>query len=209
MFLDETKTMGLFYACMCNCVAPEYVFRHNFLLNQTKLELANRYRLVLSEISSFYSDANDQVNFERRPHDNHLTLWEIFLGKNSIGKSALDWLTESSENLLERRCEMDGTLAATKIIIASHLFERTTGRRPQTLDELVPDFLASVLLDPFDGNPFRYNPDKGVIYSVGTSLKDLGGLVFAPDSEPSESMLELVKDNPWKGDNAVFHIWDF
>ena len=92
---------------------------------------------------------------------------------------------------------MDGSLAATRIIVACHLFERETGRRPQTLDELVPGYLAAVPLDPFDGQPFRYKPEEGVIYSVGKSLQDLGGASRALDGQ-----------SPWDGDNAVFPIWE-
>ena len=52
-----------------------------------------------------------------------------------------------------------------------------TGRLPDTLDELVPAYIPSVLLDPFDGQPLRFQHlDKGyVVYSVGQDLTDNQG----------------------------------
>jgi len=90
---------------------------------------------------------------------------------------------------------MDASLIATKITIACHLFQRETGRKPQTLDELVPGYLPSVPSDPFDGQPFRYKPGEGVIYSVGEGLKDLDGYSRYPES-------------PRKDGNMVFKIWE-
>ncbi|MCL1921632.1 MAG: hypothetical protein FWG50_11285 [Kiritimatiellaeota bacterium] len=100
---------------------------------------------------------------------------------------------------MTNRCRMDAHIAATKIVIACHLFQRETGRRPGTLGELVPSYLPSVPLDPFDGKPFRYKPGEGIIYSVGEGLEDLDGAA-ANSGYPS---------NPWWGDkNAPFKIWD-
>jgi hypothetical protein len=49
------------------------------------------------------------------------------------------------------------------------------GVLPDSLSELVPEFFPQVPLDDFDGRPFRYLPEKKIIYSVGPCLKDLGG----------------------------------
>ncbi len=46
---------------------------------------------------------------------------------------------------------------------------------PSTLAALVPEYLPAVPVDPFDGQPLRYDPARGLIYSVGTDLKDNGG----------------------------------
>ncbi len=48
---------------------------------------------------------------------------------------------------------------------------------PENLNELVPQFLPTVLADPFDGQPLRYHRlAKGyVIYSVGQDGHDDGG----------------------------------
>jgi len=58
---------------------------------------------------------------------------------------------------------------------------------PDTLDQLVPQFLAAVPADPFDGNPLRYrkeSPAGYVIYSIAKNKIDDGGKSKegAPDS---------------------------
>ena len=47
--------------------------------------------------------------------------------------------------------------------------------RHRPLDELVPDFIAEVPLDYFDGNPIRYSQNRHLIYSVGSDLTDAQG----------------------------------
>ena len=54
---------------------------------------------------------------------------------------------------------------------------------PESLSELVPEFLSQVPKDDFDGKPFRYLPDKKLIYSVGPDLKDDGGNGIEKHSE--------------------------
>jgi len=60
-------------------------------------------------------------------------------------------------------------LFAVRRFVASEL------RVPKKLEELVPKYLDRVLLDPFSGEPMRYDPVRGVIYSVGEDLIDEGG----------------------------------
>ncbi len=56
-------------------------------------------------------------------------------------------------------------------------FEISNGRFPKNLDELVPNYLPALPVDPFDGQPLRYKPlEKGcVIYSIGKDRHDDGG----------------------------------
>jgi hypothetical protein len=48
---------------------------------------------------------------------------------------------------------------------------------PSSLEELGPQYLKEVPLDPFDGQPIRYSPEKAIIYSVGDDLIDSGGIL--------------------------------
>ncbi len=52
-----------------------------------------------------------------------------------------------------------------------------TGDLPATLESLIPDFLPSIPIDPFDGRPIRYSREKKLIYSVGEDLIDSGGKI--------------------------------
>jgi len=183
---------------------PFPVFKYMFLPHQTQLDIANLHRMIIPAISKFYAEMNhetlNKTDISDRP------IWRHRLGlyfcRNYLGRVANDISIKNAvDSLLENRCKMDANLAATQIIIACHLFQRETGRKPQTLGELVPAYLPAVPLDPFDGKPFRYNPDAGTVYSVGKRLEDLGGI---PDpTTPPDDFSQI-----WRAPNAIFKIWE-
>jgi hypothetical protein len=51
------------------------------------------------------------------------------------------------------------------------------GSTPESLNELIPQFLSSIPTDPFDGEPLRYKklPVGFVVYSIGPDRTDDGG----------------------------------
>ena len=64
-------------------------------------------------------------------------------------------------------------------------------RLPQSAAELTPKYLPMPIRDPFSGEPLRFNLLRGLIYSVGTDLKDEGGrLTMPPLSDATEPTLE-------------------
>ncbi len=69
-------------------------------------------------------------------------------------------------------------LDAARTGLAVERYRLAKGRLPETLTDLVPEYLGSVPLDPFDGAALRYQPlAKGfVVYSVGRDGWDDGGL---------------------------------
>ncbi len=85
--------------------------------------------------------------------------------------------------------------------LAIRLSELDHGRRPETLDELVPDYLPAVPLDPMDpaGGPIRYRPhaDPPLLYSVGPDLIDQGGVPLETvDGERRGDMLLYLSGEP-------------
>ena len=49
------------------------------------------------------------------------------------------------------------------------------GELPDTLDDLVPEYLQEIPKDPYDGKPFRYSKEKKIVYSVWENMVDEGG----------------------------------
>ena len=68
-------------------------------------------------------------------------------------------------------------LSTARTAIAVQRFGQANGHYPVTLDELIPDYLDAVPVDPFDGQALRYKMvDEGfVVYSVGEDGEDQGG----------------------------------
>lgn len=61
------------------------------------------------------------------------------------------------------------------------------GRIPDSLNQLVPDFLPAVPTDPFDGKPLRYKKlaHGYVVYSIGHDFTDDGGKEEPADADDS------------------------
>lgn len=70
-----------------------------------------------------------------------------------------------------------GQLRSLSACVAAERFRRANSRWPETLDQLVPSYLAAVPLDPYDGQPLRYKrlADGVIAYAVGPDLIDDGG----------------------------------
>jgi hypothetical protein len=86
-------------------------------------------------------------------------------------------------------------MAATALAV--RLYELKNGQRPTSLDQLVPDCLAELPVDPFagGGQPLGYRPDASppVVYSVGADgVDDAGQWELAPSGGVSRDSKDLV-----------------
>lgn len=54
-------------------------------------------------------------------------------------------------------------------------YRANTGRLPDSLAAVSPQYLKSVPIDPMDGKPIRYDAKKGIIWSVGFDFEDNAG----------------------------------
>jgi hypothetical protein len=83
-------------------------------------------------------------------------------------------------------------------VLAAERYRWAHGRWPETLSDLVPEYIAAVPLDPFDGKPLRMGvlSDGLVIYSVGPDEQDNGG------------DLADRKDPDYNGTDLGFRLWN-
>ncbi|HUT94290.1 MAG TPA: hypothetical protein VMY37_32825 [Thermoguttaceae bacterium] len=68
---------------------------------------------------------------------------------------------------------------AADAAVACERYRRRYGKLPEQLDQLVPEFLAKVPVDPYTGEPLQYvvRDDEYLVYSVGSNRIDEGGLI--------------------------------
>ncbi len=68
-------------------------------------------------------------------------------------------------------------LDLARTALAVERYRLTTGRVPEHLEELVPQYLKQVPLDPFDGKPLRYKQmEPGyLLYTILEDGRDNGG----------------------------------
>jgi hypothetical protein len=84
--------------------------------------------------------------------------------------------------------------------LAIRLYRGKQGRLPEALSDLVPDYLPSVPIDPYSGQPLVYRPqgESFLLYSVGQDRRDDGGRLPTADESPATSGRDLVLDPPGK-----------
>ena len=73
---------------------------------------------------------------------------------------------------------------ASRLRLAFEDFRLAKGRYPTELAELVPDCIAAVPLDPYDGEPIRYNAEHGYFWTPGPDGTFDGKVDFAEDGYP-------------------------
>jgi hypothetical protein len=93
--------------------------------------------------------------------------------------------------LFDRHAVARAQHAAVMTLFALRRHVLVESRLPQKAEELSPKYLPTTVLDPFSGEAMRLNSARGLIYSVGTDLKDEGGKPTSPPlGDPTEPTLE-------------------
>ncbi len=108
---------------------------------------------------------------------------------------AIPNLTKATQTAVRNETQRRLTIVA----IALKRFELRRHRMPANLQELIPEFLPAVLIDPMSGQPLRYrrNADGSfVLYSTGPDGEDDGG-----DPNPPRPVKQL---DFWSGRDAVW-----
>ena len=135
--------------------------------------------------------------------------WQGALALNNL-HPALDWQDVQRSAPLGRGAWFAPSLFASKLAtdvpifaegqarasaaaagIAAARFHHKNDQWPASLDEMVPEFLDELPMDPFTGEPLKMigTGEEITIYSVGPNLKDDGGVEIPEvQSEGSESL---------------------
>jgi hypothetical protein len=98
-----------------------------------------------------------------------------WLSPNATGEYIIHALLGNAGGLLYIAAESLNSQRQGSIILALRQFELMNGHLPELLDELVPEYLQDVPLDPYDDKPMRWNKESSKVYSVGRNLRDDGG----------------------------------
>ncbi len=125
---------------------------------------------------------------------------------NILGRMMYSIMAVDVVGAMKMKCQSNTGSAVTYAMLAIKAFQAKNGRLPQTLDELVPEFLPAVPLDDFDGKPIRYSPAKKVLYSVGEDFKDGGGMT-RDEARAWWNANKRAPDEPLKDDEEP-NVWD-
>lgn len=146
---------------------------------RTKEELAQADRFLLDNLSKPYAE----IIWSDMPGVTNVSIFREVIRGNVMGEILFEMLAPVEGAYLTRTSREGVNVTATQLLIALKIYKMENGKLPHSLSELVPQFLPQVPLDDFDREPFRYLPDKKIIYSIGPSLKDFGGRERRGDSK--------------------------
>lgn len=163
--------------------APSFYY---FKQNKTKQYLVDNARIYIksAEASCFpiatFEDANiaiEEVKQFSNSFHSITGLIKIPFTENFIGKQIQNFMFIyfNPSSMYFNRCNDDVMLSATKLIFALKAYNIDNGDLPQSLEVLVPKYIAKVPEDPFDGKSMKYLKDKKIIWSIGKDGIDSGG----------------------------------
>lgn len=173
-----------------------YVFQPN----RTKRMCAEFFRAGIQVASQPYAQVRVS-EFEALPQS-EIQRRLLCLRRNGAGRILVGSIVSANTIMgpVRARCLARSRLDGLRLVVACRLYEIRYGRLPETLDALVPEFLREVPRDPFDGKPFRYLPEKAVVYSVGRDMRDSSGSV--PRASDADSSGRARRN----GDDLVYPI---
>ncbi len=181
--LEKTKKMWRNFLVL---KAPNEKKRLTFLvIKQTYRRIDEYYGRTISFIEKGdYKaiSAFEDAYFEKMREERKLTLRDFLRANEKFAELMVDVLfiilfpeTGRSSIYFANAQARERFIIAT---LAVRLFKMEKGGYPEKLDELVPEYLDEVPLDPFALKPLRYKKREGkwIIYSIGPDGKDDGGL---------------------------------
>ena len=160
---------------------PGYA-KYAFQENRTIAALKDQAERFMSKIGAPYD-----VEYAREFNFGHYTIPAPSepvnpLSRNWLGRKWMkkDDFSGSYRMLFGRRF----VARSLETALACRRYRAKHGRYPETLDDLVPEFIAAVPLDPYDGKPLRYNNEHHYVWTVGEELAFKGEVDFTSDGKP-------------------------
>jgi len=185
-----------------------------FKPNRTRRMFADIAHAVVKRAPKHFSEARQSISLKQQP-----TLLERLLRPNWAGHALYRIMAPAANGACELKCAQDVSLSAASALLAMKAYKLDKGELPETLEQLVPEYLDAVPIDDFDGKPLRYNAAKKIIYSVGEDLEDNGGttkqefidarireLGFDPKDADPDQLRDFEAGYPWEAADPAFAI---
>ncbi len=145
---------------------------------------ADSFRELKSESTTTLMARQNQIGFRIRQRQRSST---GLPSSNASGEEYFATRIQPYLVLPERHGLARAQHAAVMTLFAVRRFLLAEARLPKDASELTAAYLPEDVIDPFSGGRLQVNPVKGLIYSVGTDLRDDGG---RPTAQPLEDGTE-------------------
>ena len=149
-------------------VISSYVYHRN----RTRQTLASYYRSAITSIARPATQIQVKEP-ERSSNPIIRRIWMIL--PNSIGRYLELVAIPNLRGSVTETFKKESRLRCLHTILALRAYQRDKGTPPESLADLIPRYLPTLPIDPFDGTPLRYQPEHQRIYSIGENLHDDNG----------------------------------
>ncbi len=142
------------------------------------------YRLFFlgEDLDSYHRIAATWQRLAMKPYYQAKPEWDAFEAKFVARPVGLltKMLAPAVAHCSEAAARADAQHDVLRLAVAVCRFQARHNRFPSDPSELVPDCIAAVPRDPFDGKPLRMKKTEGklVVYSIGPDAIDNGGAPF-------------------------------
>lgn len=126
-----------------------------------------RDRVAYLDVMADYIAATDQP--WPAPLDESKNVSVKFMARTNRFTALTSTVVPAVDGMVQSMARGTARCRVTALAIALERYRRANGKPPMTLDELTPQYIKQVPLDPFSGQPFTYQAtDAGyVVYSLG------------------------------------------
>lgn len=147
------------------------------------LEIYRKSPAYSADFAFYLDQMNSFINAAKSPFPDSLEAASLWLSQVSEAKNKgyviSGVMLPALAKTLEKSAAAVGELRAAQAALAVERHRSAHNNElPDSLRELVPQYLTAVPADPFDGKPLRYkkaSPKGYVIYSIGADRQDDGG----------------------------------
>jgi len=147
---------------------PEYIIHPNKLNNVVSAQWQEAQEKSAS-LCFELSQQNLSSSNNEKP-----SLWRLLL-PNGIGEAYYQGHSADLNHYFNRRCGANAHIGATRLTLAIAQYERVKRTEISRLNQLVPEFISVLPIDPFSGEPIKLNASERLLYSYGANLRDDGG----------------------------------
>lgn len=179
-------------------------FRYTEMLNRPRLWwegkfLAPLYRVFMfdDDLASYREILKKCRGLAGQPYYQVSQRWQSFQGRLDGRTRGLltNLMVPAIYRAAERAAEADARRRLAQLAVAVSRHRAAENQFPDTLADLVPEFLPAVPLDPFDGSPLRVKrtDQELVLYSVGPDGADDDGAPFDGQKRTGDLTFRLAQ----------------
>ena len=146
---------------------------HRFWSWLTRPLLKAQVRLLPEIYEGLEKIAGEPYYAQSAFHENYARMAEAVPERKWFLKTFLT----NYQTAFMKEAALEALMLTTRTGLACKLYKNRTGRYPENLETLLPEYLTEIPVDPFTGKPLVYQieNDRLLIYSLGSNGKDDGG----------------------------------